>query len=490
MNLNDIERYQMKKFRWFLKRIYDFHPYYGKLLRKLKLKPNNFKTLKDLDKIPFTKKPDWVGKEKDFILTPNQKKIIHYISPWDMLLFVFKKEKFMQEIKYEYAPATFFATSGRTGTPSTCFYTRYDFELIAKQGNISTRHMVEELDNNVRLQIMFPYAPHLAFWHATFGWLNNSHIFATLLGSGRTRLQASLLDKFKINAIMGMPSYVKYFSEVAIEENTKSYVRYIILGGEAAQKALVKRIKDNFGSLGTVPTVIRTYALTESKVAIFENEEDGGYIITGMEGPFFGIYDVLLIKTDSEGNEEWNRTFGGWCDTCGRSVQQTSDGGYIIAGWVYPYLFGIGSKDVLLIKTDSKGNEEWNRTFGGSDHDCGYSVQQTSDGGYIITGYTNSSGAGESDVLLIKTDSHGNKEWAMTIGGSNLDKGYSVEQTSDGGHIIVGETYSSGTGDGDVWLIKITPPSEKEAPGFEAIFAIAGLVVLAYFLKRRKLNNG
>ena len=221
-----------------------------------------------------------------------------------------------------------------------------------------------------------------------------------------------------------------------------------------------------------------------------QQTSDGGYIITGMEGPFFGIYDVLLIKTDSEGNEEWNRTFGGWCDTCGRSVQQTSDGGYIIAGWVYPYLFGIGSKDVLLIKTDSKGNEEWNRTFGGSDHDCGYSVQQTSDGGYIITGYTNSSGAGESDVLLIKTDSHGNKEWAMTIGGSNLDKGYSVEQTSDGGHIIVGETYSSGTGDGDVWLIKITPPSEKEAPGFEAIFAIAGLVVLAYFLKRRKLNNG
>ena len=221
-----------------------------------------------------------------------------------------------------------------------------------------------------------------------------------------------------------------------------------------------------------------------------QQTSDGGYIITGMEGPFFGIYDVLLIKTDSEGNEEWNRTFGGWCDTCGRSVQQTSDGGYIIAGWVYPYLFGIGSKDVLLIKTDSKGNEEWNRTFGGSDHDCGYSVQQTSDGGYIITGYTNSSGAGESDVLLIKTDSHGNKEWAMTIGGSSLDKGYSVEQTSDGGHIIVGETYSSGTGDGDVWLIKITPPSEKEAPGFEAIFAIAGLVVLAYFLKMRKLNNG
>jgi len=293
MNLNDIERYQMKKFRWFLKRIYDFHPYYGKLLRKLKLKPNNFKTLKDLDKIPFTKKPDWVGKEKDFILTPNQKKIIYYISPWDMLLFVFKKEKFMRKIKYEYAPATFFATSGRTGTPSTCFYTRYDFELIAKQGNISTRHMVKELNNNVRLQIMFPYAPHLAFWHATFGWLNNSHIFATLLGSGRTRLQASLLDKFKINAIMGMPSYVKYFSEVVIEENAKSYVRYIILGGEAAQKALVKRIKDNFGSLGTVPTVIRTYALTESKVAIFENEEDGGYIIN----PDLHIWQVVDPKT-------------------------------------------------------------------------------------------------------------------------------------------------------------------------------------------------
>ena len=162
--------------------------------------------------------------------------------------------------------------------------------------------------------------------------------------------------------------------------------------------------------------------------------------------------DIWVMKTDANGIEQWNKIFGGNGNDRAYAVQQTSDGGYVIAGWTSSY--GAGSADAWLIKTDADGNMLWDKTFGGIGLDVAYALQLTSDGGYILTGDTNSYGAGSSDFWLMKTDVDGNMLWDKTFGGAKDDEAYAVQQTSDGGYILTGFTYSHGAGSSDFWLIK------------------------------------
>lgn len=178
---------------------------------------------------------------------------------------------------------------------------------------------------------------------------------------------------------------------------------------------------------------------------------DGGYVVTGCASAFTGFY---VVKTNASGDTLWTRTYGrdmiGASE--GYSVQQTIDGGYVIAG--YNLFVGRPYVDVYLFKTNASGDTLWTKGYGGTDEDVGFSVQQTSDGGYIITGYTYSFGTGApvvDDVYLVKTDASGDTIWTRTYGGGNYDEGHSVQQTTDGGYIIAGST---GGVNKDVSLVK------------------------------------
>lgn len=182
---------------------------------------------------------------------------------------------------------------------------------------------------------------------------------------------------------------------------------------------------------------------------------DGGYIIVGRADPGGQqLYDIWLIKTDQNGNQVWNRTFGGDGSDLPACVGETSDGGYIIVGETQS--LGKGLTDAWLIRTDSDGQLVWDATFGGTNHDYGRSVYETSDGSFIIAGFTRSLGAGWLDAWLLKVDASGHLLWEKAFGGSKADWAECVMQTLDGGYIIAGYTASFAESEGgpDAWLIR------------------------------------
>lgn len=208
-------------------------------------------------------------------------------------------------------------------------------------------------------------------------------------------------------------------------------------------------------SVGTFQWVKTFGGLGEDRGLFIQQSNDDGFIITGYTDSFgAGNDDIYLIKTTSDGNLQWTKTFGGIGDDNGNSVQQTIDGGFIISATTNS--FGAGVRDFYLVKTDSDGTMQWTKTFGSTNNDFVGSLQQSNDGGYIISGYSSSFGAGNYDIYLVKTDSNGSLQWAKTFGGTNDDQGYSIKQSYDGGFIVIGKTNSFGTGGYDIYLLKTT----------------------------------
>lgn len=166
-----------------------------------------------------------------------------------------------------------------------------------------------------------------------------------------------------------------------------------------------------------------------------------------------GDPDFLLLKLDLSGNIVWSKTFGGEKDDNSVSLVKTSDSGYLLVG--YSDSFGDGSnKDIYVVKVDQNGIEQWSNTYGGSGGESASEVISTNDGGYAIVGKTNSKGAGDQDIWLLKLDSNGNMQWDKTYGGSERDGGSDVAQLPDGGYAIAGYAIGFGPGARDMFLVK------------------------------------
>lgn len=218
-----------------------------------------------------------------------------------------------------------------------------------------------------------------------------------------------------------------------------------------------------------------------------EQTSDGDYIAAGYtEAAVTGNRDAWIIKLDRFGRAEWSKTFGGEALDRVTSIIQTSDGGYVFTGGTCSY--GNGKCDVWLMKMDSAGNELWSKTFGGGENEYASSVNQTADGGYIVAANTGSYGAGESDAWIIKLDSSGNQTWAKTLGGPNDDSAHDIEQASDGGYFVAGGTYEPGPEPSE-WVVKldangnqlwskpfgVAPTDDSECPASYEEYIKAGL---------------
>ena len=188
----------------------------------------------------------------------------------------------------------------------------------------------------------------------------------------------------------------------------------------------------------------------------------GGFIITGEvinANTGFGL--CHLMKIDDEGELSWSNTFGGSQNDNGFSVTSTNDGGFSITGVTRS--LGDNDGDAWLIKVSDSGAIQWERTYGGEDTEFGRAIQQTVDGGYIIIGQTESFGAGSSDAYLLKTDSEGNEMWSQTFGGQGTDQGRYVVESADQGYLISGYTDSFGASGGfNFWMIKTNSLGELE----------------------------
>jgi hypothetical protein len=206
--------------------------------------------------------------------------------------------------------------------------------------------------------------------------------------------------------------------------------------------------------------------------------------------------DVLLLKTDDEGILLWERTFGGKDLEVGTNVIQTQDNGYVIGG--HTQSLDSGNEDILLIKTDSKGNQVWRKTFGGPGKEFIHGTSgliQSSDGGLVICGVTNSFGKGKDDYYIIKTSRQGETLWQTYFGGINDDHPLSIIEVEDGDFLIAGYTKSFGSSDRNSHILRIDSQGKEKwsallgGPEFNCALCLQAVNKDEYVICGETVNN-
>ncbi|WP_298221690.1 T9SS type A sorting domain-containing protein [Flavobacterium sp.] len=257
--------------------------------------------------------------------------------------------------------------------------------------------------------------------------------------------------------------------------NTKSYDGDIIGNHGGYSDAWVVKLS-NSGDLEWQKTLGGS---AEDGIYSIQQTTDGGYIVAGYttsnDGDVIGNhgqFDAWVVKLSSSGAIEWQRAFGGTADEWISSIQQTTDGGYVFAGYSWSISGDIptyiGNTAAWVVKISAAGIIEWQKALGGVAGDRLYNIRQTADGGYVTVGYTNSVHAdgsaayGDFDCCVTKLSPTGTIVWKKGFGGTADDYAYDIQQTSDNGYIVAGSTESndfqvSGNhGYEDIWIFKIS----------------------------------
>jgi len=186
---------------------------------------------------------------------------------------------------------------------------------------------------------------------------------------------------------------------------------------------------------------------------------DGGYLLAGITETLENTYQVFAVKVNADGDTLWTRHFGGaqW-DLCNKAIALT-DGGYALAGQTFSY--GVGQGDAYLIRLDADGDTLWTATYGGTNNDAAESIAETYDGGFILAGHTESSGAGQRDLWLVRLDGSGNVLWEKTFGGEENEAAFAVLQTSDGGFAASGSASTNSVGEADFYMLKVNASGQQ-----------------------------
>lgn len=184
--------------------------------------------------------------------------------------------------------------------------------------------------------------------------------------------------------------------------------------------------------------------------------KDGGMVLTGSTSTkSFGSSDIWLVRTDSNGDTLWTSIYGKITEDAGWAVIETSDGGFAVTGDMHKDTVTPGAHNTLLLKTNSAGNMQWAHLYGSNPgSEVGYDLRQTTDKGYVVLGNTNVYGNGSKDIFLFRTDSVGGFEWAKTYGSSMQDDSWQMRPLSNGGNMIIAATENfSANGVWDIYLL-------------------------------------